>query len=284
MPSTVCIHGIGQQLKGEETLALEWRAALRDGMRRAGGREDELPPDDSIAVAFYGDLFRGKKAGAGVPYELIDIDEGFESELLIAWSRATGLDEHRVEPPTTKGGWYPEHVQRLARALLRSRFFAELTDRLLVGAIKQVRWYFTEPEMRQSARKRLSQLIGPETRLVMAHSLGSIVAYEVLCCAVAPIAPALITLGSPLGLPNLIFDRLDPRPLDGRGCWPGSTTNWTNIADRYDIVASVKKLAPLFGERVRDVLVDNGALAHDVAPYLTARCTGEAVLAALRAT
>jgi hypothetical protein len=171
----------------------------------------------------------------------------------------------------------------MAVVLLRNPFFAALTERLLVGLIKQVSRYFTEPETRQLARERLSRLLGPESRLVVAHSLGSIVAYEVLCAAVPPIAPALITLGSPLGLPNLIFHRLEPKPVDDRGRWPGSTTDWTNVADRHDIVALVKKLSPLFGERVRDVLVDNEAQAHDVGAYLTAQCTGEAALAALRA-
>ena len=51
----LCIHGIGQQLSGEETLALQWRAALRDGMRRAGAQACELPTDsDSMEIYFVG--------------------------------------------------------------------------------------------------------------------------------------------------------------------------------------------------------------------------------------
>jgi hypothetical protein len=58
MASILCIHGIGQQLKGEEIVANDWRAALRDGMRLAGAKNEELPGDGDIGVAFYGDLFR----------------------------------------------------------------------------------------------------------------------------------------------------------------------------------------------------------------------------------
>jgi hypothetical protein len=97
------------------------------------------------------------------------------------------------------------------------------------------------------------------------------------------VAPALVTLGSPLGLRNLIFDRLDPPPVDGSGIWPGTTTTWTNVADRHDIVAAVKQLSPLFGARVHDIQVDNEALAHDIGPYFTAIGTGKAVLDALLA-
>lgn len=57
---------------------------------------------------------------------------------------------------------------------------------------------------------------------------------------------------------------------------------WTNIADRGDVVALAKDLAPVFGHRVTDVLVHNGARAHDVRPYLTARETGQAIASALR--
>ena len=39
----VCVHGVGQQLKGEDSLAGEWALALRDGMRRAGCAESRLP-------------------------------------------------------------------------------------------------------------------------------------------------------------------------------------------------------------------------------------------------
>jgi hypothetical protein len=127
------------------------------------------------------------------------------------------------------------------------------------------------------------QQLGREIRLVIGHSLGSVVAYEVLCHATGLRGHAFITLGSPLGLPTLIFDRLDPPPRGGRRVWPNGLAKWTNIADRHDIVAAVKQLAPLFGPGVRDVMVSNEAKAHDVLPYLTARETGQAVREALRA-
>ncbi|MFD8967974.1 hypothetical protein ACFV0C_23775 [Streptomyces sp. NPDC059568] len=56
---------------------------------------------------------------------------------------------------------------------------------------------------------------------------------------------------------------------------------WTNVADSGDAVALVKELAPSFGGRISDVPVHNGAKAHDVRPYLTARETGRAIGRAL---
>jgi hypothetical protein len=280
MAKIVCIHGIAQQLEGSELLASKWGPALQSGMSNAGARPEDIPALSDITVAFYGNLFRGRKKGGAAPFELSDIEGGLESDLLMTWADAAAPQSDTGEP--SKSGRAPRAIQAAAVRLLRVPFFDRLADRFLVGALKQVKWYLTEPETREAARERLSSLITPDTRVVIAHSLGSVVAYEVLCRSTAPIAPALITLGSPLGLPNLVFDRLDPAPIGGRGAWPGSAKSWTNIYADNDIVASVKSLAPLFARSIHDVRVDNEASAHDVTPYLTAEQTGKALLEALR--
>jgi hypothetical protein len=98
-----------------------------------------------------------------------------------------------------------------------------------------------------------------------------------LCAAPYPAVSNFVSLGSPLGIPKIVFDRLVPQPHAGTGRWPPRLRRWTNIADRADVVALTKQLAPQFGA-VTDVLVDNGARAHDMRPYLTAAETGLAIL------
>jgi hypothetical protein len=94
---------------------------------------------------------------------------------------------------------------------------------------------------------------------------------------------SFITLGSPLGIRNLIFDRLTPQPgSEGIGTWPGCVKHWTNIADKGDVVALQKELAPLFGNQVKDILVYNGSDAHHGERYLTTREAGEAACEGLR--
>ena len=95
--------------------------------------------------------------------------------------------------------------------------------------------------------------IGDDTRVMVGHSLGSVVAYEALCAHPQWPVRALVTLGSPLGIRNLIFDRLVPaprlRPTAGRvrGRGRGRVRSWVNVADEGDVVALVKDLRPLFG-------------------------------------
>jgi hypothetical protein len=115
-----------------------------------------------------------------------------------------------------------------------------------------------------------------------------VVAYEALCAHPEWPVRALVTLGSPLGIRNLIFDRLVPAPaarVSGgvQGAWPGGVRSWVNVADAGDVVALLKDLRPLFGERVACYLVHNGSHAHDVRPYLTAAETGAAIAAGLAA-
>jgi pimeloyl-ACP methyl ester carboxylesterase len=255
----VLVHGIAQQYKGAESLRAVLAPALCDGVSLTGGR---LTVDD-VGVAFYGDLFRPKGSRSiDLPdYDSSDVDDPFEQDLLRLWWQ---------EEPGTRvrtAQW----VQRALYAVDGMSFFQGLTERALIGSLKQVRAYFTDPDIRHAVRQRVLDAVADQTRVLVGHSLGSVVAYEALCAERTSVK-ALVTLGSPLGIPNLVYDRLMPKP----GAWPGVTA-WTNIADRGDVVALVKELGPLFGP-IRDVLVHNGAKAHDMRPYLTARETGLAVL------
>jgi pimeloyl-ACP methyl ester carboxylesterase len=155
---------------------------------------------------------------------------------------------------------------------------------VLIWDLKQVRRYFREPGLREAIRDRVRAEVGPDTLVVVAHSLGSVVAYEALSSMPDHRVRALVTLGSPLGIPNLIFDRLDPAPVERIGRWPGSgDLVWTNIADRGDIVALVKDLRSVFGPEVRNTLVHNGVHAHSAVPYLTDALTGGAIAEGLAA-
>ena len=150
-----------------------------------------------------------------------------------------------------------------------------------------MRLYVTDPQIRETAISRLIDLVGPETRIVVAHSLGTVVAYEALCANPDRRVQSLVTLGSPLGIRGLIFDRLMPPPKSDesgvlRGHWPGGVEEWTNVADTGDIVALVEDLRPLFGVKVICATVHNDAKAHDVRPYLTAAETGHAIGNGLR--
>jgi pimeloyl-ACP methyl ester carboxylesterase len=182
----------------------------------------------------------------------------------------------------------PGSVQVALRALSGSVFFAGLAARVMLFDLQQVRRYMTDPQVRQAVLDRVAAGVDEDTRVMVGHSLGTAVAYEALCAHPEWPVRALVTLGSPLGIRNLIFDRLVPAPTAGasgrvQGRWPGSARSWVNVADAGDVVALVKDLRSLFGSRVDCYLVHNGSHAHDVRPYLTAAETGAAIAAGLAA-
>lgn len=289
MARVLCIHGVGKQLMGEDSLTGEWALGLRDGMRRSGCAEAQLPGSGEIRCVFYGDVFRpaGRRLGMGDPWLTAADATEFEQRLLAAWWLAAAESDPRVIHPDARTlARTPGGVQAALRAVSGSTFFAGLTERVMLSDLQQVRRYMTEPEIRRAVQDKVSAEVGEDTRVVVGHSLGSVVAYEALCASPGWPVQALVTLGSPLGIRNLIFDRLVPAPMpreSGKlaGAWPGGVRAWTNVADGGDEVALVKDLRPLFGRRVACYLVHNGSHAHDVRPYLTAAETGAAIAAGL---
>lgn len=286
MPAVVAVHGIAQQNKGPEVLKAEWGPALRDGVCHAGVTLDHA----ALACAFYGGLFRpaGQVRAVGDPnYRASDLTKDERELLLLLWREAARAEPDRVASPEAPvRAATPGSVQMGLRLLARSRFFAGLAERALIGALKQVRLYLKVVKIRTAARAAVDAAVDTDTRVLIGHSLGSVVAYEALHRYGATPRWAnvrtLVTLGSPLGIPNLIFDALEPAPNGDRGAWPGQVERWTNVSDDGDVVALVKKLGPLFGDALVDIRIVNGATAHDVMPYLTAPETGKAIADGLR--
>jgi hypothetical protein len=145
--------------------------------------------------------------------------------------------------------------------------------RLIVGSFASdvVDYLFGGYAERMRAPVRKALLDGPEPGVVVAHSLGTIITYDVLSePAFAGLRVSLFTLGSPLGIGN-IQDRLRdragrPNPV------PAPVKTWSNFADRWDPVALDPTLRHEFdpgGGLIRDEAVNNPAKNnHDLTGYL----------------
>ncbi|MFI6218575.1 hypothetical protein ACIBCD_41745 [Nocardia brasiliensis] len=57
MARVVCVHGIGQQIFGDEIVVKDWLPALNSGLGLAGAVK--LTGTD-VAAGFYGDLYRSQ--------------------------------------------------------------------------------------------------------------------------------------------------------------------------------------------------------------------------------
>ena len=86
----------------------------------------------------------------------------------------------------------------------------------------------TEPDLRDRLRERIEAEISDDTRVLVAHSLGTVLSYAALVQHDDWPVHTFVTLGSPLAVP-LVFNGLEPAPVDGRGVWPGSVQRWVNV-------------------------------------------------------
>ncbi|WP_054812856.1 hypothetical protein [Nocardia arizonensis] len=300
MAAIVLVHGIAQEQYGADVLEAQWLPALASGVREAGHADvaDRLwragaPGALEARMAYYGSAFLDPEAQGSGAAEVARTD--LAEELATAWLAAAAecaahpqdrAQARRYLDNAALGDEGAQGAGRLlrpaAQALTRLKWFAPfgfgLAARFVNRALGQVTRYLEEPDVREHALGRVLDLIGPETRVVIGHSLGSVVAYEAMHRSAHP--ATLITLGSPLALQSVIYPRLRPQPPRV----PAAVTRWENLADRDDIVASHLDLAPYFpptdGAAVTPIThagLDNGAGAHDATHYLAKRSVGRIV-------
>jgi hypothetical protein len=249
-------------------------------------------------MAFYGDIFtRPDQQGSA---DVLDDAEWVVAEALatewltrVAESATREADQAqarrdleglRGQSGETQG--VRAALRPVLNALVRVRPFARFgtafAERLVVKALRQVTLYLTDDGIRERVQERVAALVGPETEIVIAHSLGSVVAFEAAHRLERPL-PLLITVGSPLGLRNVVYERVRPQPP----VVPPQVRRWVNLADRDDLVAARPDLTPLFpgapGVLASSYTVDNGAKPHEATFYLAKREIGNPIAAVLGA-
>ncbi|MFJ8430469.1 serine peptidase [Kitasatospora sp. NPDC094019] len=247
----VAVHGIYNSFgtgisdaRKEQLRALKAAAWARDLAAGLGVPSERIDAD----FAYYADKLRPGPAAQGEHGGDL-LDDPLAQEILDAWARELGLPDevaqgHATVPLRGFASW-------LARRFDLAEGPLGVFVRLLCA---EVAAYLRAPDApeRIAAREEVAARIARHRpRVVVAHSLGSVVAYEALH-AHPELRPELfLTLGSPLALPRVVFDRLVPAPRSAddtqpRGAGLPGGTRWVNIADPGDPVAVPPGLARFF--------------------------------------
>lgn len=258
------IHGIGNLRVDEDPgTAAGHMSALWEKHLAAGGT-----PDTDVRVAYYADLLQdsGHQGEDGRLEELSNSEEAILADMF-------ALLESPAAPVGVAQGWLTYLLRSQLQDIVASKACPPgLMEWFVVRFAKEVHRYLEPGPARQAVQKRVREaLITHQPQVVIAHSLGSVVAYEALHDAGDLEVPLLITLGSPLALPKAVFHRLTPRPERGRGRRPKAALRWANLADPGDLVAlPVRGISALFDgvETDRHCSVHQTYRFHHVEQYL----------------
>ncbi|TDB77931.1 hypothetical protein [Micromonospora sp. KC723] len=103
--------------------------------------------------------------------------------------------------------------------------------------LRQAYHFVTDASRRVRATEAVAGAITRDTRILIAHSLGSVAAYDALCLLPRHHVTHFLTLGSPLAMPHLVRGRVTAFTAFGRYAWPRSLARWINFFDARDPIA-----------------------------------------------
>jgi hypothetical protein len=204
----------------------------------------QLPADTAVEFTYYGDLLADLVAQVGTPLGqeprikgLVPIPNvALQGEILAEIATRAGVTESDIrlevgDLPIQKDPANWDWVQAIIRAL---DHIPGLNSQLIDAFMRDVYVYLTYPGVRARIDKVVADALSNEPCVVVAHSLGTVVAYNVLCGrAPAPQYPKLMTVGSPLGIQTI------KQQLATSLVSPPCVEHWFNAYDDRDVVALV---------------------------------------------
>jgi len=152
-------------------------------------------------------------------------------------------------------------------AIVRSidEMFPGLSSRGIELILRDVYLYCNDTTLRDAIDEVVAASLPPGGSIVVAHSLGTVVAYNVLHTTNAKVEH-FITIGSPLAI-NAIKKHLKVRPSR-----PAGVGNWYNARDRADIVALNPLTASNFPTEPQvynnDEIINPSENRHHISGYL----------------
>lgn len=234
------IHGRGQGAEDPKVLKNIWTASLVKGLANQGL---SLPNELNISYPFYGaelDKFVTQWRNAdksGVQFKGVPIDENylsFQSGIVEELAKNSGITEGQVQReygqnPGEKGVQNWEWVLATARAIDHAN--VGITEAAIKNFLADVYLYLNKRSVQDSVNRIVAKELTKEPTVIVAHSLGSIIAYNLLVTENRNLSvPLLVTIGSPLAITAI---RRSFAPLR----YPTSVRRWYNAFDARDIVA-----------------------------------------------
>jgi pimeloyl-ACP methyl ester carboxylesterase len=254
----IFIHGIAQSGKKADALRDDWVSDLKQSGVEAAALAAAKP-----VMAFYAkELADGRGAFGLASADFLNLER---LKFLNAVKNDIDLAARKAVKNAFDAGHFlsqGENLAKVATNLLASN--QPFGVRNALGIADEIFDYLTKSTLRQAIDAKVAASLVDEPMTIVAHSLGTLVAYRLLRDKQIP-CRRLITLGSPLSI-SVVKDR-----LDGAYSYPKGLQDWRNFYDPVDLVSLGKAFrgGPTWPHRLEHIMVDNKALfGHDADGYL----------------
>jgi hypothetical protein len=294
MRQLILIHGRAQENKDAAGIKKEWIAAWEKGLKKSNLTNPLA--DSDIHFPYYGDTLAQMVAGKTVGQAAAVIikgpqpqpaEEQIMREMIEEIAKEKGVSEAEIRAQLgadavamgpQNWGW----VQAILEVLDKNE---PLSTKMVALVTKDVAKYLSDATIRNHINDGVLQGVKPgQEAVVVSHSLGTVVAYNVLMSRPSAFpnvtVPLFVTLGSPLGV-AAIKTRLKPHTF------PKPVTKWYNALDKDDVV-SLFPLTPAHfatgGTIENNDTVDNWTdNQHSIGGYLDDKNVAKKVFDALTA-
>lgn len=251
----VFFHGIEQQDKKADELRMLWIDSIRVGLDRAGSK-NPLPLQEWVVMPYYGDLLA--RLTPAVSQQIDNVGnardatariEGDEPsrqhvpsatmQQLLGEIRSANGDSRA--PQVDVGEQTHRGFKNNVLGALSNVVPIAAQNQIVSRVLRQVAVYLDDVSLKRAILEIASSAIreganaseaGNEPLIVVAHSLGSVIALEALADFRGKRVDLLMTIGSPLCI-ETVASRMNPNARR----WPETVRKWVNIADPNDVVA-----------------------------------------------
>lgn len=257
------IHGLGNK-PPKYLLKKWWKASLAEGLISIGTNKN-LPVFEMV---YWADYLHEK------PLNKWEKDKDNLYFLREPYKKATKnntIKQHSLRKKTF--GFLSKQLNKIFLNEDNTLNYSFITDVILKKFFKDLEIYYNDDckdknditcKLRDLLRSRLAQTLNKYKNydiMIIAHSMGSIIAFDVLNFLIPTIKiNTLVTIGSPLGLPIVISKiateqkkKTQTNGISIISTPPGITKMWYNYADIRDPVAFNHKLVDVFSENCKGV-------------------------------
>jgi hypothetical protein len=257
------IHGLGNKAK-RKLLQRWWKAALQEGLRQNGYPWRFV----KCKVLYWADLLHQKPLDPKVG----DKKNPFYIET--PYVPAKTISEKKPKKIRKKIIDYIQ--QHVAKIILNDNFsinYSSVTDLIIRRYFKDLDAYYTKKcrdkknfvrPAKEVIREELARMLRKYKRkeiMLIGHSMGSILAYDVLTGVASDITINIfVTMGSPLGLPPIMLKILTGQSKKQHKHMsveiPNNITkSWYNFFDPTDKISANHKLSDCYKKNARHVRV-----------------------------